>query len=181
MSCTNIYEGTPEGDQPLTLDLFFSTVERHIRQHLPVLEIVASWPDIRERISLPALLLELAEVEPGTDPGTGRVALTCRLEARVVVAAEEPEHHQQAIHIATQLAVLLRAQYWELDDVDAAEFVHAGPDWTRPELDSCTVWKVEWTQQIYLGEEQWPWPDAAPAFLEPQLYAEQVDIEAVAG
>lgn len=29
---------------------------------------------------------------------------------------------------------------------------------SRPELDGFAVWVVEWTQIIYLGEEEWPWP-----------------------
>lgn len=166
-------------EEVLTLDLLYSTIERHIGQHLPGLQTVATWPDIRERVRLPALFLEIAEFEPGTDPGTGRVGLDCRLEAYIIVAAEEPRTHHQAAQLATQLVVLLRAQYWDLPDLDVAEFVQAGPDWTKPELDGYTVWKVEWTQQIYLGEEQWPWPDAAPSYLEPDLSPGQVDIDAV--
>lgn len=145
-------------EQPLTLNAFFEAVERQVKEHLPGMETVATWPEIHDQISLPALFLELAEFEPGQDPGDGHVGLICRMEAYVIVAAEVPGHHHQAAQLATQLAVLLRGQYWDLDKVDNAELVQAGPDWTKPELDSCTVWKVEWTQQIYLGAEQWPWP-----------------------
>ena len=28
-----------------------------------------------------------------------------------------------------------------------------------------TVWLVEWTQQVYLGVEEWPWPDQPPGSL----------------
>ena len=38
-------------------------------------------------------------------------------------------------------------------------------DWTQPDLDGYTVWLVEWTQQIYLGDEEWPWPDEPPGTL----------------
>ena len=44
-------------------------------------------------------------------------------------------------------------------------FIQAGQDWTRPELDGYTVWLVEWNQQIYLGAQQWPWPDEQPGSL----------------
>jgi hypothetical protein len=144
-------------DQPLSLDLFFATVEQHIGEQLSGLQTIATWPDIRDRVRLPALFLELGEVEPGTDPGTGLVGLVCRMEAYIIVAAELPRHHHQAAQLATQLAVLLRMQHWELDDVEPAEFMQAGPDWTKPELDGYTVWKVDWTQTLYLGQEEWPW------------------------
>lgn len=146
-------------EQSLTLDLFFSTLEQRIGEQLSGLQTVATWPDIRDRVCLPALFLELGEVEPGTDPGTGRVGLVCRIEAYIIVAAELTRHHHKAAQLATQLAVLLRMQYWGLDDVEPAEFMQAGPDWTKPELDGYTVWKVDWTQTLYLGEEQWPWAD----------------------
>ena len=48
-------------------------------------------------------------------------------------------------------------QSWGLP-VRFAEFVRAERDWSRPELDCFAVWVVEWTQIIYLGEEEWPWP-----------------------
>ncbi|MNR55494.1 hypothetical protein D3C85_1758770 [compost metagenome] len=38
-------------------------------------------------------------------------------------------------------------------------------DWTRPELDGYVVWLVEWTHQLYLGVEEWPWEDEAPGSL----------------
>lgn len=145
-------------EKPLTLNAFLEAVERQIAEELTGVQAVATWPDIRDRVSLPAVFLELAEVEPGRDPGNGHVGLICRMEAYVIVAAEVAGHHHQAAQLATQLVVMLHGQYWDLNNVDNAEFVQAGHDWTKPELDSCTVWKVEWTQQIYLGQEQWPWP-----------------------
>nr|BFE89970.1 hypothetical protein GCM10020185_05060 [Pseudomonas brassicacearum subsp. brassicacearum] len=50
-------------------------------------------------------------------------------------------------------------------EVEPAEFVRAAQDWTRPELDGYAVWVVEWTQTIYLGEEEWPWPNQPPGSL----------------
>lgn len=177
MNCRNTCEQPRMDDQPLTLQAFLSHVETQVQQQLTGLNTVALWPDIRDRIQLPAMFLELAEIEPGREPGTGQVALVCRLEAYVIVAAETTGPHQQAAQLATQLAVLLHGQYWDLESVDVAEFVQAGPDWTKPELDSYTVWKVEWTQEVRLAQEQWPWPDAAPTFLEAELNPKQVDID----
>jgi hypothetical protein len=152
-------------DQPLTLELLYAAIERQIGETLTGLEAVAAWPDIGAHVDLPALFLELAEIEPGSDPGTGEVALVCKFEARIIVGSEQPQHNQQAAQLATQLAMLLRTQSWDLDNVAPAEFVQAVPDWTKPELDGYTVWLVEWTQEIHLGEQQWPWPDNPPAQL----------------
>ncbi|MCU0121310.1 hypothetical protein N8H74_23845 [Pseudomonas sp. B2M1-30] len=153
-----------ETEVPFSLDQLYQVIEQHIQDHLPGVRTVATWPDLEGSIALPAVLVELAEMEPGLDPGTGETGLNCKFEARVITDPIAADHHRQAVFIAGQLAVLLRTQCWGVK-VEPAEFVQAMPDWTKPELDGYTVWVVEWTQQIYLGEAQWPWPDQPPGTL----------------
>ena len=151
-------------EQPFSLDLLYQTIEQHLQQHLPGVQLVSFWPDIQQHIPLPAVFLDIAEIEPGTDIGTGETTLTITFEARVIVDVIRADHYPQAVHLATQMAVLLRAQSWGLP-VEPAEFQRSSQDWTRPELDGYTVWLVEWTQTVYLGEEEWPWPDEPPGTL----------------
>jgi len=151
-------------DEPLSLDQLYQAVEQHLTTHLLGVQAVTVWPNISDRVALPAVFLELAEIEPGTDIGTGETTLVCRFEARIIVDPIKPHHQRQAVQLATQLAVLLRAQTWGLP-VEPAEFVQAQQDWTQPALDGYTVWLVEWTQQVYLGVEEWPWPDQPPGSL----------------
>ena len=151
-------------EQPFSLDLLYQTIEQHLQQSLGGIQLVSFWPDIKQHIPLPAVFLDIAEIEPGTDIGTGESTLSVTFEARVIVDVIRAGHYQQAIHLATQLAVLLRTQTWGLA-VEPAEFKRSTQDWTRPELDGYTVWLVEWTQTIYLGEEEWPWPDEKPGSL----------------
>ena len=151
-------------EQPFSLDLLYQTIEQHLQQSLGGIQLVSFWPDIKQHIPLPAVFLDIAEIEPGTDIGTGESTLSVTFEARVIVDVIRAGHYQQAIHLATQLAVLLRTQTWGLA-VEPAEFKRSTQDWTRPELDGYTVWLVEWTQTIYLGETEWPWPDEPPGSL----------------
>ena len=151
-------------EQPFSLDVLYQTIEQQIQQHLPGVELVSFWPDISNHIPLPAVFLDIAEIEPGADIGTGETTLTLTFEARVIVDIIRPLHYQQAVHLATQLAVLLRTQTWGME-VEPAEFQRSTQDWTRPELDGYTVWLVEWTQTLYLGEKEWPWPDEPPGTL----------------
>lgn len=155
-------------DEPFSLDQLYSAIEQRIQEEIPDLQYVGPVPHVFERMPLPAVVVELVEFEPGHDPLTGEVALQTRFEARVIVGAEQPDCEQQAAFGASQLAVLLRMQTWGVA-VEQAEFVRAGRDWTRPELDTLAVWAVEWTQGIYIGQEEWPWPDQPAAFLEPRL------------
>jgi len=151
-------------EEPFSLDQLYRAIEQHLQSNLPGIKAVATWPNIKDRIALPVVFLEMAEIEPGPDVGTGETTLVCRFEARIIVDPIKSQHCQQAAHLAAQLAVLLRLQTWGLP-VEPAEFTQAIQDWTKPELDGYTVWLVEWTQQLYLGAEEWPWPDEPPGTL----------------
>lgn len=151
-------------DETLSLDQLYQAIEQHLQAHLPGVQTVAAWPNIEDHIPLPAVFLEMAEIEPGADIGTGETTMVCKFEARIIVDPIQADHHRQVVHLATQLIVLLRAQNWGLE-IECAEFIQAVQDWTRPELDGYTVWLVEWNQTIYLGTEEWPWPDEPPGTL----------------
>ena len=151
-------------EQPLSLDVLYQTIEQQIQQHLPGVELVSFWPNIDNHIPLPAVFLDIGEINPGQDIGTGETTLSITFEARVIVDVILADHYRQAVQLATQLAVLLRLQSWGLP-VEPAEFQRSSQDWTRPELDGYAVWLVEWTQTLYLGEQEWPWPDQPPGTL----------------
>ncbi|SEU04280.1 hypothetical protein SAMN03159512_04733 [Pseudomonas sp. NFR09] len=153
-------------DQPFSLDQLYTAVEQHLQEHLPGIQGVSFWPDLSTATSIPTpvVLLEIAEMEPAPDIGTGETSLTCKFEARIIVDSISTDPQRQAVQLASQLAVLLRGQSWGLA-VDFAEFVRSTQDWTKPELDGYFVWLVEWDQTVYLGAEQWPWPDEPPGSL----------------
>ncbi|MQG94493.1 hypothetical protein [Pseudomonas sp. MN1F] len=146
-------------DDPIPLGRVYTAMEEHIRQTVPALCYVGTMPEGVQQVDLPAVVLELAGFEDAEkDPGTGEVAVDARFEARVIVGQEEPNCLHIAAFVAAQLTVLLRMQSWGLP-VEFAQFMRAERDWSRPELDNCAVWVVEWTQVIYLGFEEWPWPN----------------------
>lgn len=151
-------------DETLSLDQLYQAIEQHLLAHLPGVQTVAAWPNIEDHIPLPAVFLEMSEIEPGADIGTGETTMICKFEARIIVDPIRVDHHRQVVQLATQFIVLLRAQNWGLE-IECAEFIQAVQDWTRPELDGYTVWLVEWNQTIYLGTEEWPWPDEPPGTL----------------
>ncbi|WP_176518314.1 hypothetical protein [Pseudomonas faucium] len=145
-------------DDPIPLAGVYSAMEEIIGRAIPGLNYVGTMPGMLQAVDVPAVVLELAGFEPAElDPGTGEVAIDARFEARAIVGTERDDHLHVVAFIAAQLAVLLRMQTWGLK-VEIAQFVRAEPDWSRPELDGLAAWVVEWTQVIYLGEEEWPWP-----------------------
>lgn len=152
-------------DDPIPLEGVFNAIEEHIKNAIPGLAYVGTMPDKLTQVDAPAIVVELVEFEAADkDPGTGETAVDARFEARVLVGGEEEGCLHIAAFVAAQLAVLLRVQVWGLA-VEPSIFVRAAQDWTRPELDGFAVWVVEWTQVLYLGEEQWPWPIQPPGTL----------------
>lgn len=162
-------------DDPIPLSQVYAAMEQHIMKAIPGLQYVGTMPSGIEVVPPPAVVLELAGFESAEqDPGTGQAAVDARFEARVLVPGEDENCLQVAAFVAAQLAVLLRMQSWGLP-FGFAEFLRAERDWSRPELDSFAVWVVEWTQVIYLGEEEWPWarePGPVVFGFDPQTGAE---------
>lgn len=159
-------------DEPFSLSQLYQAIEQHLAEHLSGIKAVVFWPDIQENqgIPLPSVFLEMAEFEPGIDIGTGESSLVCKFEARIIVDPIQANHHEQAVHLVSQLAVLLRQQSWGLE-INVAQFERATQDWTKPELDGYVVWVVEWTHQVYLGVEVWPFPEEKPSMLRLNLEA----------
>src|SRR5690606_32142016 len=83
LSCRNTLRGSAMSEEPFRLDQLYRAVEQHLRTHLAGVQAVTAWPDIKDRVLLPAVFLEVAEIEPGTDIGTGETSLLCKFEARI--------------------------------------------------------------------------------------------------
>ena len=88
-------------EPPFSLDQLYQAIELHLQQHLPGVQLVSFWPDIQQHIPLPAVFLDIAEIEPGQEAGTGQTTLTITFEARVIVDVIRADHYPQAVHLAT--------------------------------------------------------------------------------
>lgn len=120
---------------------------------------IEAYPDLKPHMGVPALLYALTGWRPAQDSGTGLSALECRFQAAILVDATRPTASLQAAILASQLSSLLRAQYWDLDFVEEPNDIQAQPDGSAPELDQFSVWVVEWSQVLHIGDEQWLWED----------------------
>lgn len=144
----------------ITLDQLYSAICAGIRSVLPSAVLVDLWPELKRRITLPAVLIELNELEPGEDPYTGETAIIGRFQARIVVDPIMLKSHALCSGMAAALVVALREQRWGLP-ISPAEFVQAAEDFTKPELDSYRVWMIEWRHEFHMGEIDWPFEDSS--------------------
>ena len=67
------------------LDQLHTAILTRLRAQLPDVPEISAYPDIRRRVAgLPAIIVELTDLESGADPGTGETALIGRFSAFVV-------------------------------------------------------------------------------------------------
>lgn len=59
-------------EDEFNLELFYQAIEGHIGRAIPGLACVCTMPHMKERLDLPAAVIELAGFEPGLDQGTGK-------------------------------------------------------------------------------------------------------------
>ena len=141
-----------------TLPELHAAIVAGLSAALPKDLTVAAYPVLSRTIRLPAVLVDLSEMEPGEDPGTGETAVVGIWQARCIVDPNATDAYLQLRTLAAQVICTLRAQNWGLP-VEVAKFAQAGEDSFHPELDGYLVWLVEWRQEFHLGEYEWPWPD----------------------
>lgn len=119
-------------------------------------ETVADYRDDRDRLPLPAILIELEDMEgaPDEDPGTGQLAVMARFAARVIIGFRTKSAEREIRKLAGALGAFAHLNRWD-KPVGPAEVLVIGPDAFAPELDRYVVWRVEWQQVVHLGASVW--------------------------
>jgi hypothetical protein len=130
---------------------------------------VDAYPVIQRRINIPAVLVELSEMDAGTDPGTGETALIGHFQARAVIDPNPSDAYMQVRELAARIAVAIQHETWGLD-ISVSKLLQIGEDAFKPELDGYLCWMVEWTHEFHLGQTAWPYPDETGLTLMLGLY-----------
>ncbi|MBU0680105.1 MAG: hypothetical protein KKD73_01665 [Proteobacteria bacterium] len=121
----------------------------------PTLPSCAAWPHLARKIAIPALFVELTEMVAAADPGTEQLALTARFTAWIVFDRSQADDHLQAANLAAAVAHrIYKASRFGLT-VGPASITHLGAADFKPELIGYTVWAVEWSHEIRLGDSIW--------------------------
>lgn len=113
---------------------------------------VSAFPQIGKRIRLPALLIDIDQLEPGEDPGTGELAMKASIQAYIVVDPVVGNAQALVKELAARVAMAGIHENWGVP-VAPAKLVQIGDASFRPELNGYETWLVEWTNDIRLGTE----------------------------
>lgn len=117
---------------------------------------VDDYPALVRRITLPAVLVELEELEPD-DFGTDGFDAYARFTAYCIYDPNQTNAYLQVRNLAATVAVRIRQEEDFSNDgvVMPAEILRIGEDSFNPDLDGYMVWAVEFQLGVTLGELEW--------------------------
>lgn len=143
-------------DTEITLDDYHDGVIDALRTAFPDLATVDDYPNDRQRVQVPAALVEVTEMlaVPDDDPGTGQLALELQVELRYIVGWRGANQGRLVRRNAAALAHFIQQNQWGLP-VEPARVLACEPDEFSPELDQYIVWRIEWAQIVHIGENEW--------------------------
>lgn len=128
-------------------------IKKTLRAEMKGIRTISSYPTLRNPVRVPAIFVDLASLEPGSDPGTEQLALIARMEARVVVSSNRP-HPLKVRELAAEVARVIHQQTFGLE-VTPAKILSINSDGFSPEMVAYDVWLVEWEHELHLGESVW--------------------------
>jgi hypothetical protein len=147
----------------LDLDQLHDAIKARISDQFPALASVEDYEAPRKSLQLPAVLIELVdmEIDPDSDPGTEQLPAVSKWVARVVMNFRTVKVEREIRKLAGALGVLVQQNRWG-QRVSPAQVTYIGPDAFDPEFDKFVVWAVEWDQQIDLGQSFWTGEGVVP-------------------
>lgn len=140
------------------LKTLHDAIEAGLKAALPDMLTMQVYPRHQQKIPTPCVVLEMSEMLPGHDPGTGQIALTGHFQARVIIDPLAVDSDMLVRELSARVALATQGQTWELP-VTPARLIQVGEDPFRPALDAYTVWLVEWAHEFHLGAG---WPVIVP-------------------
>jgi len=139
-------------DTALDLNALHDAIVASIAAQFPALATVEDYRTDRDRLNVPAVLVELTELEPvpDEDPMTEQLPALARFDARIVLGFRTPSVQREVRNLAAALAHHIHQQRFG-QAVGAAEVTAIVPDDFSPELDQFEVWRVEWQHAVHIG------------------------------
>lgn len=137
-----------------TLIAAMDTLVARLQAVMPDIEnISADAPPLQRRsLKLPAIYLEIASIEDAGANGDSRVLATLRLQARCLYDPNIARSDLLARALAVRVLTALHEIRRPIPGHGHIRDLRAGEDEFRPDIDGYTVWLVEATLELALGE-----------------------------
>ncbi len=140
------------------IDELLNKIETSFRTAFPVetLPTCDMFPRLAQSITVPALLFEVTEITPGTNPGTEQLALVVRVAVHAVTGWENDQADRLAANLAISAALHAdQTGNFAATEVGPARLVKVGPQKSKTELSGYATWTAEWTHEIHIGTSTW--------------------------
>lgn len=118
---------------------------------VPGLQVCASYPDLRGRIALPAVVVELSGMRPSSQGGH-EFGVTAAFTAFCIYDPNQPGAYIGVRDLAASVAVVVHQAGSFGHEVSSARVTALREDSPSPDLDGYFVWAVEWEHDMSLGE-----------------------------
>jgi hypothetical protein len=136
------------------LSTLHTTIVARLTPDLPGVS-VAAYPKLERRVTLPAVLVDLEELEPD-DFGEGAFDCWARFTAYCICDPNAAGADLAVRNLAATVAVRIKQEEDFGTTVERqAEVLRVAPDAFRPDLDGYLVWAVEFRIGLALGETVW--------------------------
>ena len=138
------------------LSAIHTAIVDRLKADLGVGVFCEAYPALERKITLPAALVELDEVEPANF-GQDEFGIYPRFIVYCIVDHTLPTAYLDVRNLAIKVA----ARVWQeedfgVDDVrSVVEIIRIGEDSLRPDLEGYMVWSVEFQVGLVVGEKQW--------------------------
>jgi hypothetical protein len=110
--------------------------------------------DHGSEIIAPAVFLEIASYETGSDPATGELSLVANVEARIVVDSTIEDAEVICQLLACEIANIAHLNSFGCD-ISPAKVAGITRDFFKPDFDMYVCWLVEWSHELHCGENLW--------------------------
>lgn len=141
----------------VSLDTLHDVMVQQIQAQFPTLQTVEFYRTDYSGLPIPACLLEMTEMEnePAEDAGTDQIAVKARFEARFIIGFKTPNAKREIRKLAAAFAAWVKFRKWPGAPSGEAEVIGCYDDHFEPALEQYEVWRVEWTQLLFLGANVW--------------------------
>ncbi len=143
-------------DNALDLDALHDGIRGSIAAAFPDLATVEDYREDRRSLPLPAVLIELVDMEPDPDldAGTEQLGVVLRFELQIVIGFRAPNAKREIRKLAAALAQHVNGQRWG-QRVGPARVTDITREDFAPELDKYEVWRIEFEQTGAIGNSVW--------------------------
>jgi hypothetical protein len=137
----------------LDLSVALSSVVSKLSERFPDLNVVVAEDVERTDIAVPALVCQIAEIEPDPErePLTGEFPCLVRVQARIVLGHRTPKVRMATLQLAGAIAAAVHTNRFGVEWGGGRVFI-VEPDEFSPDADRFDVWLVEWVHAARLGE-----------------------------